>query len=369
MNNELNRHKKSDAIKWVIVFVLIAALTVCAGAALALAVADRNKENEPQEETEVQKVYENDFTAECFGSPNVRLAAVSSSTMSSDNSVSKTLKATVYPTTASNKLVDWDIAWSSHSKTEEVTDYVTVTPTYDGSTEATVTCHQAFGSDQIIITVTTRQGGYTATCIVSFRGVASSMYLTSTLSPVSNEGRGEYYDLPSKNSVVFTANLSNVWDSVGSYNLSAQISATGSLYFCDTFSGSYNSEYSNVRQCDISEYIDDLGITASVSGNIITVKTNKALDDSFYSREEADEFGAGNYYYDDLVWYEDWYEDLGIVCSEEYKNGGKYNASHIDSCYFTLKVTDSVSGLSTSVKFWISTGATSVELNENEISF
>ena len=370
MNNELNRHKKSDAIKWVIVFVLIAALTVCAGAALALAVADRNKENEPQEVTEVQEVYENDFTAECFSVTNVRLAMTSASTLFSDNSVSKTLKATVYPTTASNKLVDWDIAWSSHSKTEEVTDYVTVTPTYDGSTEATVTCHQAFGSDQITITVTTRQGGYTATCIVSFRGVASSMYLTSTLSPVSNEGRGEYYDLPSKNSVAFTANLSNIWDSVGSYNLSAEISSEGSLYFCDTFSGSYNSEYSNVRQCDISEYIDDLGITASVSGNVVTVKTNKALDDNFYSREEADEFGAGNYYYDDLVWYEDWYEDLGgAIYSEEYKNGGKYNASHIDSCYFTLKVTDSVSGLSSSVKFWISTGATSVELNENEISF
>lgn len=354
-----------------VAFVVMAAIVLAMVAALVSCGTYGNKMTGSGEfiETEVQEVYENDFTAECFGSPNVRLAMTSASTLASDNSVSKTLKATVYPTTASNKLVDWDIAWSSHSKTEEVTDYVTVTPTYDGSTEATVTCHQAFGSDQITITVTTRQGGYTATCIVSFRGVASSMYLTSTLSPVSNEGRGEYYDLPSKNSVAFTANLSNIWDSVGSYNLSAEISATGSLYFCDSFSGSYSSEYSNVRQNNISEYIDDLGITASVSGNIITVKTNKALDDSFYSLYEADEFGAGDYYYDRLVWYEDWYDDFDFDYPEEYKSGGKYNVSHIDSCYFTLKVTDSVSGLSTSVKFWISTGVTSVELDENELAF
>lgn len=209
MYNDLNQHKKSDAVKWVIVFILIAVLLVGMAASLTLTLSDKEEEKEEQAQ---EQAYANDFTAECISTANVKLAMNSVAMLAADNSVSKTLTATVYPTDATNKLVDWSIEWSNPSKQEEVTDYVTVTPAYDGSSEATVTCYQPFGSDQIKITVTTRQGGYTATCIVSFRGVASSLYLTSATSPVSNAGRGEYYDLPSKSSTVFTVNLGNVKD-------------------------------------------------------------------------------------------------------------------------------------------------------------
>lgn len=367
MNNELNQHKKSDAVKWVIVFVLIAVLIAGVVASLAVSLSDKSEAEETATET---ASYANDFTAECFNSPNVSLAMSSAATLAADSSVSKTLTATVYPMDASNKLVDWTIEWSNKSKTEEVTDYVTVTPTYDGSSEATVTCLKPFGSDQITITVTTRQGGYTATCVVTFRGVATSIYLTSDASPTSNSGRGEYYDLPSKNSTTFTVNLSNVWDTVGSYDLSAEISAVGSVYVCDVFGDSFGgSSNENVRLVDISELMQYLGVTASVSGNTVTVTTNKVLDSLFYSHSEGDEYGTGTWYYNDYVYYEDWMEGMGTAYSEEYKEGAAYNASHIDSCHFVLKVTDNVSGLSTSVKFWVSTGVSSVKLDETTLSF
>lgn len=367
--NELNQHKKSDAVKWVIVFILIAVLLAGVVASLAVSLSDKSETEEPETETETA-AYANDFTAECFNSPNVRLAMNSMATFSDDNSVSKILTATVYPTDATNKLVDWSIEWSNKSKTEEVTDYVTVTPSYDGSTMATVTCFQPFGSDQITITVTTRQGGYTATCIVSFHGVATSMYLTSDASPTSNPGRGEYYDLPSRSSETFTVNLSNAWDTVGSYDLSAEISAVGSVYVCDVFGDSFGgSTNENVRLVDISDLMQYLGVTASVNGNTVTVTTNKVLDSFFYSHSENDEYGTGTWYYNDYVFYEEWMEGMGTGYSEEYKEGAAYNASHIDSCYFVLKVTDSVSGLSASVKFWVSTGVSSVKLDETTLSF
>lgn len=367
MNNEFYEHKKSDAVKWIIVFVLIAVLIAGVVASLAVSLSDKIDTEEPETET---AEYSNDFTAECFNSPNVKLAMSSAATLAADNSVSKTLKATVYPTDASNKLVDWSIAWSNQGKSEDVTDYVMVTPTYDGSSEATVTCLKPFGSDQITITVTTRQGGYTATCVVTFRGVATSIYLTSSVSPTTNSGRGEYYDLPSRNSTTFTVNLSNVWDTVGSYDLSAEISAVGSIYVCDVFGDSFGgSTNENVRLIEISELMEYLGVTASVSGNTVTVTTNKVLDSFFYSHSENDEYGTGTWYYNDYVYYEDWMEGMGTAYSEEYKEGAAYNASHIDSCHFVLKVTDSVSGLSTSVKFWVSTGVSSVKLDETTLSF
>lgn len=162
-----------------------------------------------------------------------------------------------------------------------------------------------FGSDQITITVTTRQGGYTATCVVTFRGVATSIYLTSSVSPTTNSGRGEYYDLPSKTSTTFTVNLSNVWDTVGSYDLSAEISAVGSIYVCDVFGDSFGgSTNENVRQVNISDLMQYLGVTASVSGNTVTVTANKVLDSFFYSHSEGDEYGTGTWYYNDYVYYE-----------------------------------------------------------------
>ena len=369
MNNEFYEHKKSDAVKWIIVFALIAVLIAGVVASLAVSLSDKIDTEEPETETETA-AYANDFTAECFNSPNVKLAMSSAATVAADSSVSKTLTATVYPLDATNRLVDWSIAWSNQGKSEDVTDYVTVTPTYDGSSEATVTCLKPFGSDQITITVTTRQGGYTATCVVTFRGVATSIYLTSSVSPTTNSGRGEYYDLPSRNSTTFTVNLSNVWDTVGSYDLSAEISAVGSIYVCDVFGDSFGgSTNENVRLIEISELMEYLGITASVSGNTVTVTTNKVLDSFFYSHSENDEYGTGTWYYNDYVYYEDWMEGMGTAYSEEYKEGAAYNASHIDSCHFVLKVTDSVSGLSTSVKFWVSTGVSSVQLSESAISF
>ena len=81
------------------------------------------------------------------------------------------LTATITPENATNKAVDWTIAWnggrgqggggSSGLRSSEwadgktVTDYVTVTPTSDGALTANVECLQAFGT-QVKITVTSR---------------------------------------------------------------------------------------------------------------------------------------------------------------------------------------------------------------------
>lgn len=100
-----------------------------------------------------------------------RSAAALDGTSAAYDSV--TLTATVKPDVAANKAVDWSIAFVNPSSTwangKTVTDYVTVTPTSDGATTATVKCLKDFG-EQIKITVTSRDNeNATASCTVDFR--------------------------------------------------------------------------------------------------------------------------------------------------------------------------------------------------------
>ena len=81
-----------------------------------------------------------------------------------------TITATITPSNATNKAVDWSVAFvnasSSWASGKTVTDYVTITPTTDGALMATVECLQAFG-EQVIITATSRGNtdiSATATC-------------------------------------------------------------------------------------------------------------------------------------------------------------------------------------------------------------
>lgn len=83
-----------------------------------------------------------------------------------------TLTATITPADASNKSLDWTIAFSNPNSTwatgKTVTDYVTVTPSADGALTAVVENKAAFG-EQIIVKCTSRDNSSAnATCIVEY---------------------------------------------------------------------------------------------------------------------------------------------------------------------------------------------------------
>lgn len=103
------------------------------------------------------------------------------STLSDDEYISVELTATVLPEDASDKSVDWLVEWATGAtlQNEKVTNYVTVVPTTDGSTKATVTCKKAFINNVIVITVKTRDGGYEDYCNVSFVGVPENIKINN----------------------------------------------------------------------------------------------------------------------------------------------------------------------------------------------
>ena len=112
-----------------------------------------------------------------FSFTSTSLVKSMSETTNEKSTISVTLEATVEPVDAYNKEVDWAVVWADDATliSQAVENYVTVEPLTDGSTTATVTCYRPFVDNTVIITVTTREGGFTSTCDVEFVGVPTSM--------------------------------------------------------------------------------------------------------------------------------------------------------------------------------------------------
>ena len=104
----------------------------------------------------------------------VSVSPVTVAVTNNQPTLKQTLTATIKPATTANKEVDWTVAWADSTGTGDVSDYITVTPDSDGSTNATVTCYQPFTGD-IVITVITRDGGFTARCVCNYVGKPTSL--------------------------------------------------------------------------------------------------------------------------------------------------------------------------------------------------
>ena len=84
------------------------------------------------------------------------------------------LTATVLPESAENKDVYWTVNWEDPSRTEIVSSYVMLTTNETGGNVATITCVKPF-TGNIVITVTTMEGGFTASCICKYVGLPSEI--------------------------------------------------------------------------------------------------------------------------------------------------------------------------------------------------
>ena len=108
------------------------------------------------------------------------------------------LTATITPENATNKAVDWTIAFvnpsSEWASGKTVTDYVTVTPTADGALTANVECLQAFG-EQVRVTVTSRDNtAVKANATVDYTEKLSAVKATFGSTVLSN-GMTKSFDL------------------------------------------------------------------------------------------------------------------------------------------------------------------------------
>lgn len=111
-----------------------------------------------------------------------------------------TVTATVTPADATDKSVDWSVAFKTASSAwavgKTVTDYVTVTPTSDGALSAKVTCKRSFG-EQIILTCSSRAyPAVKADCTVNYKQSVS--YRVSSTTSFANGTTAESKEVKSE---------------------------------------------------------------------------------------------------------------------------------------------------------------------------
>lgn len=134
------------------------------------------KHNKPQVEQpdkpgDEQKPGTDDVVIEQIEASGILLSAAVAS--ADESGVTQRFTATITPSDATNQKVNWSVAFknagSEWANGKNISDYVTVTPTSDGSLNADVTCKAAFG-EQIILTVTSRDNAEAkATATVDYR--------------------------------------------------------------------------------------------------------------------------------------------------------------------------------------------------------
>ena len=389
-NNELYEHKRSDTVKWVLtLFAFILVGVMLAGVILGWF----DKKEEPpaeEEQTEQAAIVDGEgnamdedivypmpekmsFSAAAFAQPLAQFGEPSGTTVTSPQSVDVRIEAYVYPESAANKAVDFSVAWGNAPThgSEQVSNYLTVTPDSDGSTMATVSCKKSFGDDTIVITVTTREGGYTATCTVTFTGIASGIEITSsTATKKSTSERGEYYELGTSKTYTFNIGLTNAFnDAAGNLSVT-EIGGEGNMYFGN---GSYNDggyiNFTDMVQKSIGEFADDFITSATISGNTLTVKTGSKILENYYSSYGPDEYFITDIYYDRYV--VEMNDDWSIKdSSDTFRNqNAQSNAQNIGSCYFYVTVKDSISGLTETVRLWLVSSVSGVSLSQTELEF
>ena len=233
------------------------------------------------------------FATEFVSTGSVQLMSVSPmSTVTNGTYAEQTIMATVLPTSASNKLVDWSVAWGGE-QTGNVTDYVTVTPSTSGSTTASIKCYQAFEGN-IVVTVTTREGGFSADCIVTFVGIPTEINVNG---PFSESDDGFYY-IGVGNTYSFNVDVSNVFGTIGEdyRNVNMTLGGVGSIVL-----GTYESTSEGSKWYDTSlttvelQSMTDKFLSASFENGVLNITTFKAVE-SYYETLERIDGGRTRYY-------------------------------------------------------------------------
>ena len=296
--------------------------------------------------------------------------------------IEKTLTATVTPSTAT-QTVDWSVAWAGDATlaAEEVSNYITVTPENDGSTTAYVRCYADFGSDTIIITVATRDGGYTATCNVTFQGLLRdfNIEVPEDIELKNTEERGDYYQLYCGNTYTIDLTSKDMFgnSSVGDYTVSC--SGYGQTWMMNkAVSPSFGLVTMPIKQ-DLSLYTsyntgnigwdtyyvaeinanNQLAITAKsvymLSGNdiYITTSSNDIVQYVYYTATIPDKTGyvggANN-----------------EITPDEYNDT---NTTNIPKSYFIVTVQDLTTNITKTFKFWIESTVDEVNLDNSSMTF
>ena len=302
----------------------------------------------PGEETPNKEIPAPSIETTISDNEHIRLTMSAAVTAADSNYVEQVLTATVNPSTAEEKGVDWKAEWADGSDSSDLSTYLTITPQTDGSNVCYVRAFAAFDKD-IIITVTTRDGGYTATCTVQFVGNPSDIVVDfEGLSPVQDSGWGvPLYEIKTTSDYDFAISFDNIFHHVNPEfvpNYEVSIACFGKVYI-DVHA---EDDYQQLVALDeihksMTKTIQEASIAVSMSGNSVVVDPLATVE-SFKLSKRVDRFTS-------YSWTFSSYEDA------EKKP------------YFQITVKETNTGLTETFNVRIVSGVTSVALDNAVIEF
>ena len=305
-------------------------------------------ENQVQERAPVQAenalAVTDVLQTEFVSADGIQLMAVSPMMMSkATNTITQKLSAVITPDNASNKEVDFTVAWADKSNTSDVSKYITITPDREGSPNATVTCYGAF-TGNIVITATTRQNAFRAECIVTFVGIPANIEILTSLTPAEDG-----YHASVGGTYTFETECSNPFAEVGAGYKALNVSVEGVGQIKTGTHEVYNG--GGDRWLEGTEEVIDLStiaaqfIEASISSNgTVTVTVKKSIE-NYYSSVDRLDSGRTQSYNDAFLEY-------------------------ATPCYFKIVLTEPNSGISTSFNVVIDhTAVNGISLTSNEMLF
>lgn len=272
-------------------------------------------------------------------------------TMAADQSISKTLTATVFPEDAKNKELDWKLEWMDETNQTDISEFLVLTPDSDGSLTATLTCKKPF-EGEALITATSREGNVFDTCKAVYVGNPSSLELQPEGFSPESGSIGSYYALGAENSYTFNLLPDNVFGQVGAdCNYSYEVTAVGSIKVQDQMYYTVNDGKSWQEGTENTVNISDITTVSKYEPSVfdVTVSGNKLTIDIHCTLES---------YYENSV-----RQGNMITYSQRFK---EYTN---DNWYYELKVTETNSGISKSFKFRPVKVVTHVLLGDDVVTF
>ena len=265
------------------------------------------------------------------------------------------LTATILPADAPDKTVTWSVEWGDGAElaSKAVTDYVAITPDSSNGLKATVVCKKAFRGNVIIVKVKTKDGGYIATCSVTFEGKPQDIKVNNGSTAKCNYLGTNTYSVA----------LENVFEDVGDdfYNdITVKTIYWGGTYYGGTYNTASKS-WSNLQTRNIADLQNSSTyISATYANKVLTVSNTKSLVESAYTSFSGGSSGGilEGYVKSDV----NMYVDVVLACADMEKT------VRVNFTPITLSVNNGSSGtcnLEGSATFNVAIGNKTGTLNED----
>ena len=361
--SNLNRHIKIAKAKWIIEGrVLVLILSILGGVVNTVVTETNPKDwfNKPADEQKSDGENNAPIDAIITNGENVTLTISAAITAADGEYVEQVLTATVTPESVEDAGIDWTAAWADSSDSSDLSTYLTITPASDGSNVLYVRAYAAFEKD-IIITATTRDGGFTATCTVKFVGNPSEMEINlSGLTAVQDSGWGkQIYQVKTSQTYTLDITLSNIFNKVNPAfvpNYKVELTGVGTFNLTKKTNGG-NPETLTVSPSDVLTYrntstgrdvnfsIADQVLSTTIEGTQLKILPYGVINAISYKA----------------------YTDSSRTNYIQYIFDSYTDASKVP--YYELTVTETNTGISKTINLRVASVVNGVSLNHSSIPF